>query len=272
MIAALIIVFREVLEAALIVSIVLSATRGLPYVGRWVAAGVFGGLIGSAVVARFAGAISDGLSGYGQEYFNAAVLLLAVSMLTWHNVWMSTHGRQMTEDLKTVGAAVRSGGRPLYALFIVVGLAVLREGSETVLFLYGLAASEGGFANAMTGGAAGLLMGLGVGGALYFGLMRIPTRHLFSVTSWMIALLAAGMAAQAMRYLAAAGLFRLGDSVWDTSFLLSEGSIPGKILHTLVGYMEQPTLIQIIAYVGTLTLISVATHWVAKRQRCSVSL
>ena len=93
MIAALIIVFREVLEAALVISIVLSSTRGLPGVGRWVSAGIAAGVVGAAIVAQFAGVISDTLNGYGQEIFNACVLLLAVAMLAWHTIWMSTHGR-----------------------------------------------------------------------------------------------------------------------------------------------------------------------------------
>jgi len=266
MIAAMVIVFREVLEASLIIGIVLSATRGLPMVNRWVSAGVLAGLIGSVVVARFAGVISDAFTGHGEDLFNATVLLIAVTMLTWHNVWMSTQGRRMIAELKSVGESVRSGGQPLYALSIVVGLGVLREGSEAVLFIYGLAISDGGFADAILGGAAGLVVGALVGTVLYFGLVRIPTRHLFNVTSWLITLLAAGMAAQAMSYLAAAGFFSLGDTLWDSSFLLSQKSIPGKILHTLVGYMDRPTVVQMIAYIGTITMITFATRWASARE------
>ncbi|MDF1749466.1 MAG: FTR1 family protein [Alphaproteobacteria bacterium] len=266
MIAALIIVFREVLEAALIVSIVLSSTRGLPAAGRWVSAGIAAGVVGAAIVARFAGLISDTLNGYGQEIFNAGVLLLAVVMLAWHTIWMSSHGRQMVAELRTVGDQVRGGGRPLYALAIIVGLAVLREGSETVLFLYGLAASDGGFADAMIGGAAGLVIGVTVGAVLYLGLLRVPTRHIFSVTNWMIILLAAGMAAQAMNFLAAAGLVSLGPQLWDSSSLLSEGSIPGKILHTLVGYMDHPAALHLIVYLATIVIIGAATWMVSNNQ------
>lgn len=258
MIAALVIVFREVLEAALVVGIVLAATRGLAGSRRWVSFGIVGGLIGAALVARFAGALTDSLEGYGQEIFNASVLLIAVAMLIWHNAWMASHGRQMAADMRGVGDAVRAGDRPLYALAVVVGAAVLREGAETVLFLYGLAASDGGMMASVTGGAAGLLAGAAAGAALYFGLLRIPPRHLFKVTGWMIALLAAGMAAQAMVFLSAADMMPLGPTLWDTGWLLREDSLTGKILHTLVGYVAEPTEAQLAAYLGTLAVIAAA--------------
>ena len=267
MIAALIIVFREVLEAALIVGIVLAATRGTAGVGRWITAGIAGGIAGSAVVAEFAGTISGTLDGYGQEVFNAAVLLLAVAMLAWHAIWMASHGRQLAGEMRSVGEAVRSGSRPLYALALVVGLAVMREGSETVLFLYGLAASDGGFGAALSGGALGLAGGVVVGAALYLGLLRIPPRHLFGVTNWMVALLAAGMAAQAMSFLAAADLVVLGPQLWDSSALLSQDGLAGRVLHTLVGYIDRPTAVQLTAYLATLLFIQLAGRAVVGRQR-----
>lgn len=267
MIAAFIIVFREVLEAALVVGIVLAATRGLPGAARWTSTGILGGIAGSAVVAHFSGEISAALEGYGQEVFNAAVLLVALLMLAWHNAWMAAHGRQLAVKIRSVGEAVRSGSRPLYALALVVGLAVLREGSETVLFLYGLAASDGGFADALSGGAVGLAGGVAVGAGLYFGLLRIPTRYLFNVTNWLIALLAAGMAAQAMSYLAAADLIELGPELWDSSALLSQDSLAGKILHTLVGYLDRPTALQAMAYLTTLLLIEIMARAAGHQQR-----
>lgn len=271
MIAALVIVFREVLEAALIIGIVLAATRGLPGARRWVVTGVLAGLAGSAVVARFAGAISDGLDGYGQEIFNASVLLLAVVMLGWHNVWMSSHGRRMAEEMRAMGNAVREGARPLCAIALVVGLAVMREGAETVLFLYGLAASDGGFADALGGGALGVVCGALVGTALYLGLLRIPVRHLFGVTGWLVTLLAAGMAAQSMSYLAAADIIPSGPTLWDSTWLLDQRSVAGSILHTLIGYADRPTQAQFVAYVITIVLIQGLSTLVNRRTTGPVS-
>ena len=116
MLATLLIVFRETIEAGLIVGIVLAATRGLPERGRFVALGIVGGLAGAAVVALFAGAITDAFAGSGQELLNACILALAVAMLAWHTAWMARHGRELAAHIRGVGTAVAEG-QPILDLF-----------------------------------------------------------------------------------------------------------------------------------------------------------
>jgi len=257
MLAALVIVFREVIEAGLVIGIVLATARGVYGRGAWVGVGVLAGVAGACLVAAFAGAIGEAFAGSGQELFNATVLLVAVLMLGWHNVWMARHGRAIAAEVKAVGDAVASGARPLAALSVVVGVAVLREGAEVVLFLYGIAVSGSDtLASMATGGTLGLLLGGALTALMYFGLLSIPARYLFSLTSWLIAVLAAGMAAQAVAFLQVAGVATaLPSTVWDTSDLLSEGSVFGKVLHTLIGYTDRPTVLQLAAYVMTLASI-----------------
>ena len=254
MLAALIIVFREVFEAGLIVGIVLAVTGGVPRRNRWIGGGVLAGALVACLVAAFAGALSQLFEGMGQELFNAAILGVAVIMLTWHNIWMSRHGKEIAGDMRAVGQAVAEGDKPLMALAVVVGVAVLREGSEVALFLYGVAASDGGSAlSLLTGGLLGLLLGAGVCLLTYFGLMRIPARALFATTTVLITLLAAGMAAQAVAFLQRASwLTSLDTVVWDSAWLLSETSIGGRALHTLVGYTDQPTQMQLLVYTAVI--------------------
>ena len=162
------------------------------------------------------------------------MLGIAVVMLMWHNAWMARHGREIAAEMRQVGTAVSEGSRPLTALAIVVGLAVLREGSEVVLFLYGIMASGTSGSALLLGGVLGIAAGAAFTALTYFGLLAIPTRYIFSVTSWLIALLAAGMAAQSVQFLYNAGVINaLGTTVWDTSWLLTEGSLFGQLLHTL---------------------------------------
>jgi high-affinity iron transporter len=253
MLGALVIVFREVIEAGLIVGIVMAATRGVAGRGRWVGFGIAAGVLGATIVAAFAGAISQAFEGAGQELFNASVLGVAVVMLMWHNAWMARHGREIAEEMRTIGTAVSEGAKPLTALAIVVGLAVLREGAEVVLFLYGIMAQGTSGAALLMGGLLGIATGAAFTGLTYYGLLAIPSRYIFSVTSWLIALLAAGMAAQAVQFLNNAGVVvALDRTVWDTSWLLSEGSLFGKLLHTLIGYSERPTEMQLMTYIATL--------------------
>lgn len=269
MLASAVIVFREVLEAALIVGIVLAATKGLEGSRRWVGIGIAAGLMGSAILAGSAGALSDALEGVGQEVFNATILAIAVVMLGWHTVWMSSHGREMAAEMKRVGHAVSVGSRPLSVLAVVVGVAVLREGAETVLFIFGVTTSgDVGPYTTLLGCMVGLGAGATVGALIYRGLLAVPTRHLFTVTTWLVTLLAAGMAAQAVNYLAAAGLIDVANQpLWDTSWLLSESSIGGRLLHTLVGYMDRPSASQLAAYGATLVVIAGLARLVERRHQ-----
>ena len=258
MLPSLLIVFREVFEAGLIVGIVMAVTSGVAGRGRWVAGGVAAGVLGACIVALFTGGLSQLFGGSGQELFNAAVLGFAVLMLGWHNVWMSRHGRELAAEMRAAGEAVVSGSKSLAALAVVVMIAVLREGSEVVLFLYGVAAAEGGASLGMLiGGTIGLVLGAAVCLLTYLGLITIPTRYLFGVTSTLISLLAAGMAAQAIAFLQQANILTAFDqTVWDTSWLLSDESFLGRALHTLIGYVDQPTAMQLIVYAATLTIIA----------------
>jgi high-affinity iron transporter len=263
MLGALIIVFREVLEAGLIVGIVMAATKGLAGRGRWIMLGIGAGVAGAGVVALFAEHISEAFEGSGQELLNASVLGAAVVMLMWHNAWMARHGREMAAEMTAVGRAVTAGSRPMTALSAVVGLAVLREGSEVVLFLYGIVATGTSGAALLTGGLLGIVGGAALSALTYCGLVALPTRHVFTVVTILIALLAAGMAAQAMQYLDAAGLVDvLGNRVWDSSGYLPQDGILGRLLHTLVGYTDRPTELQLLAYLATLAAMA-ALSWIA---------
>jgi high-affinity iron transporter len=258
MLGALIIVFREVIEAGLIIGIVMAATRGVAGRGRWVTYGIIAGVLGATLVAFFAGAISQAFAGSGQELFNATVLSIAVVMLMWHNGWMARHGREIAAEMRAIGDAVTEGTKPLTALAVVVGLAVLREGSEVVLFLYGIFASGTTGMALLVGGILGVIAGAAFTALTYFGLLAIPTRYIFTVTTGLISLLAAGLAAQAVQFLNNGGYFVVLDrTVWDTSWLLSEGSIAGHLLHTLIGYTERPTELQLVVYIATLVAMYV---------------
>ncbi len=257
MLASLVIVFREVLEAGLIVGIVLAATQGIAGRGRWLAGGIAAGVAGAAVIALFAGALQSAFAGAGQEVLNACILVAAVLMLGWHQIWMASHGRQMAGEMKAMGRDVALGRRSLFAMALVVAVAVVREGAEVVLFLYGIAASgKEGWPALMLGGAAGVALGALVSLLLYRGLIAIPVSRLFTVTGWLVALLAAGMAGQAAAVLAGADLIPAwGYQLWDTSWLLSEDSIPGRALRALVGYSDRPMGVQVAAWAVVLVTL-----------------
>src|SRR5487761_2654319 len=157
MLGSAIIVFRETLEAALIIGIIAAATRSLQARNTWLIVGISAGVVGALIVASLTGQIAELAQGAGQELFNASILGVAAIMLAWHNIWMARHGMQLARDAQQLGRDVASGSREMSALAAVVALAILREGSETALFLYGLLTSgEESLATVLGGGAVGL--------------------------------------------------------------------------------------------------------------------
>ncbi|KQP07335.1 iron permease [Methylobacterium sp. Leaf99] len=271
MIGAFVIAFREVIEAGLIVGIVMAATRGIAGRGRWIALGILGGLGGAALIALFAEKISDAFEGAGQDILNAAVLIVAVLMLIWHNTWMSKHGRELAGELRATGDKVRTGQTTVAALALVVGAAILREGAELVLFLYGLVASGTSGLDIQFGALAGVAVGAAVSGVSYFGLAAIPTRYVFSVTSALIIFLAAGLASQAAQFLLNAGVVTVLDRpLWNSAAFLREDSLAGRVLHALVGYTDRPSVLQGVVYVGTIVVMVALMQWSSADKRRQV--
>jgi len=256
MLAAAIIVFREVLEASLIIAVVMAASRGIAGRGRWVMGGIGLGVLGASLLALVISDLSSAFEGRLAAILNAVILLSAVAMLTWHNVWMSTHGKQLGSNAAAVGKNVETGGQPLTALMLLTFAAVMREGSETVLFIWAIATSGNQGFSMTLGGIGGVIAGVLVGTLLYRGLLRFPLRYFFSFTSWLILLLTAGLAAQAAGFLNQAELLpALGNKLWDTSHWLSQASIPGQLLHTLIGYIARPSGIEAVFYIGTILMM-----------------
>lgn len=269
MFGSALIIFRETLEAALVIGIIAAATRGVSRRSLWLIIGVACGVIGSFIVAALAETIANLAEGSGQELFNAAVLATAVIMIAWHNIWMSTHGAELARDAKRLGSEVKEGQRELSAIAILVGLTVLREGAESVLFLHGMATgSDNSLVSMLSGGALGLLGGAIVGTFMFVGLMRIPLRWFFSVTGTLLLLLAAGLSSQMAKMLIQADwLPALVSPLWDTSSALPMSSITGSILHVLIGYEATPSGMQILFYAGTIVIIMTLTALVRRNQQ-----
>ncbi len=267
MFSAAIIVFRESLEAFLVISIMVAATRGISQRGNWIAGGVLIGLLGSAAVAMGMERISSLADGMGQELFNVAILTVAVGMLAWHNIWMASHGRVLAQHMKSTARSVAEGGSARSVILVVIALAVLREGSETVLFLYGVATgSENGLRDTLAGGSMGLASAGVIAALMYWGLLRIPVSRFFAVTGVLVLLLAASMASQAARLLVQADVLpSLGAPLWDTSGILAQSTALGTILHGLIGYDTQPAGMQVLVYVLVLVLIASGMRWVSAR-------
>lgn len=257
MLAGALVVFREVLEAMLIIAVVLAATKGVARRWLFIALGVGAGIAGSVMIAVFAAQIAAALEGNGQEIFNAGIMFTVTVLLTWHIVWMQRHGRELANEMRHVGEDVKEGRKPLAVLAAVIALAVWREGSEIVLFMHGLLSSQPA-AQVMGGFALGAVAGVAVGAVLYLGLLRLKLGVMFAATNVLLALIAAGMAARGAGLLIQVGyLPPLADPLWDASGILPETSTLGSFLAALIGYIAQPSGMQMVFYGVTLALITV---------------
>lgn len=252
-----IIVFREVLEAALIIGIVAAATHDVIERTKWISAGILAGLLGSILLAIATRDIAQMADGFGQEIFSICALSIAVVMLAWHNIWMTRHGQELASHAKQTGQDITEGRLARSALFTLIAIAVLREGSETVLFLYGVVSTPDANTDSMfVGGLIGLISGVLVGYLLYFGLLKIPMKWFFKVTSTFVTFLAAAMASQIASFLIQADwVFMYTTPLWDSSRLIDMSSILGTLLHALIGYDAQPSGLQLIFYIGTILAI-----------------
>ncbi len=267
MLATALIIFREVFEIAIILSIVMAATKGLASRNRMVVTGLLAGILGSLIIAYFAGEISSLAEGVGQELFNAGILVAASFMIGWTVLWMRKHAKHLKDQIHSLGKAISHGSAPLYSMSVVIALAVLREGSEIVLFIYGLIASKQPLIHislgAITGFAGGTILGFG----LYKGMLHISPKYIFFVTSWLLVLLAAGLCSIAAGYVISAGYFtNLATILWDSSGILPESSLFGQTLHILIGYSERPMVLQLICYIVVFLSLSLGISLLKDKQ------
>ncbi len=253
------VVFREVFEIALILGVLMAATQGVAKRIQWVWIGILGGISGSVVIAIFADIISQAMEGMGQEILNATILLIAATLIGWTVLWMTRHGRILTQEFRQIGQHVVCGYKPVHTLAMVVALSVLREGAEIVMFAYSAYVTGTSVPHLFLGGLLGASAGTTIGMMIYYGLMKVPTKKIFLVTSWLLILLVAGMVSQAFGFLTAAGKVpEIIPTVWDSSRIIAENSFLGKILHVLIGYTDKPSGIQLIMYLLTMGGLAVA--------------
>jgi len=253
-IASLTIVFREMLEMAMIVGILMAATHQVAASRRWIAGGVALGLSGAMLLAWFMEEMETAFDSTGEFIFNAIVLLLASALLAWTVVWMSKQGRIMAKQMRQAGQDFSSGEMSGMALLLITFSAVVREGSEAVFFLFGAWQVGDQDSNSMVvGGLLGVLLGIGCGYLLYKGLLKISIQHVFQVIAWLLMLVAAGMASQACWNLVVIEwLPPLIDPLWNSSNIVSQDSWLGELLHVLMGYDDRPSGLQVIVFVVTL--------------------
>jgi high-affinity iron transporter len=263
-----VIIFREVLEMSLIVSILFAATSGIKNRNAAILYGILTGIIGSIILALFTSKITNSFHGMGQEIASAIILFSAAIMIGYTVIWIKNHAKDLSKNIKALSKKVINGEKTIYTLFIIVALSILREGAEIVLFSYSYLISGSSSLELMLGGSLGLVLGIIVGLMFYFGLIKSLGKYFFSVTTTILIFLSAGLVASSLGYLIKANVIpAIIYQVWDSSFLISDKGVVGTILHVLTGYISRPSAIQLIGYFLTLIILFTLTKSSSKKTK-----
>lgn len=253
MLSAVIIILREALEASLIVSTLLVSSRIFGISNRWTPWALVSGVAGAAITALFLGTISEWFEGAGQELLNAAMLILVTLLLTGISFCIARCARRNKCPV---------GIRAMQAMLIgAMATAIIREGTEIVIYIYGFSYNGQMLVPVLLGGGIGLGIGISVGVLVYYGLLGLPARYILIVTPVLIALVASGMASEAVLYLIQANWLPSQMPLWDTGGWISEPSLLGQLLYALIAYEATPTPLQAGVHGFTLLLILSLTAW-----------
>ena len=253
---SVVIVLREALEAALMISILLALSRILDMRVRWVAVALVLGLLSAALYGSSLSTISDLFDGVGQEVTNATMQYLVFALLVYCLYRLSRNGQAGTVTLTV-------------AMALAVMLAIAREGSEILVYVSGFLHSEDFFTSVAIGSTIGAIIGISVGVLFYYLLLALPPGRALPTAGILLALVGAGMCAQATRLLIQADWLAASGPLWDTSGLLPKQSTVGQLLYALVGYEATPTAAEVIAHAGslmTMGLIFVAGRHLNRRR------
>jgi high-affinity iron transporter len=250
MLSSLLITLREGLEAALIVGIILAYLartdnrRGFKSVWLGVSLAVVGSLIAGAAIYLLAGEFS----GQAEGIFEGLAMFLAVGVLTWMIFWMRKQAVNIKAHLHAQIQSVLTTGSSL-GLVVLAFVVVVREGIETVLFLFAatrVAESPVLFA---AGGFLGLAVAIGIGYSVYKGASRLNLRAFFNVTSIVLIVFAAGLLAHGIHEFQEAGIVPIVvEHLWDINHILPESSTFGRFLSAILGYNGNPSLVEVVAY------------------------
>jgi high-affinity iron transporter len=263
MLNSVIIILREVLEAALIISVLLASSKSLVHVGQWLLTGLGCGVVGSVAIAVNMTVISEAVEGTGQELLNSALLIAIILAIGGYLYAIYRH----QDALQPSPTATKKAGITLHrftliSMVVIVALTSMREGSEIIIYLKVYFTNLAINASILMGASIGLGIGLSIGALFYFCLAYLSTEKRRWISVIILMLVASGLASEATLGLIQAGYLPSQVPLWDTSNILPERSVLGQLLYALVAYEATPTLLQVDMYVTTffalLVLIGVA--------------
>lgn len=256
---SVIIVLREVLEAALMIGVLLAVSRFLQLSSRWVFFALLFGLSGAMAYGYFLDPVSELFEGVGQELFNAALQFAIFSVLAVIVFHIARH----------LGEPRNQGSLLPVLMAIAVALGVTREGSEIFIYVLGFVQLNDFFSSVGLGSLTGACIGFSVGVLFYYFLLALPDRRALLVALVLLSLTASGLCAQATKLLIQADWITISRPLWDMSGILPEDSLPGQLLYALIGYEASPSATEVAVHVTSLAVVALSglAGWFIFRER-----
>ncbi len=251
-----IVVFRECLEIALLLGVILAATKPISNSRIYIIMGSLIGIVLAAIFALFTRYITVSLGGLGDEMFDACLILLTAAIISWTVVWMQGYTKKIRMGLSALTEEINAGFSSRFIIVTVVAMAILREGAEIILFVYSISSAGNVSVNDyIIGLSVGAIMGLIVGTVIYCGLIKYAGKYIFKITTILLTLIAAGLASESAGIFTSSGIIETcSEQLWDTSWLVSNQSLTGKLLNIVTGYDSKPNGLQIIFYMSTILI------------------
>lgn len=251
-----VVIFRESLEIALLLGVIMAVTRPIENSRTYIVLGALLGLVAASLFAFFARSLSVLFGGVGDELFDACVILLTSAIISWTVIWMQGYTKRIKRDLGELSDKIASGTTSQFMLVLVVAATIFREGVEILLFIYSIASTETIRVNEyITGLGIGAFLGLVVGIIIYLGLVNFAGKYAFKISTILLILIAAGLASEAAGILTSSGIIDImSGEIWDSSWLINDNSEVGRILNVITGYVAKPNELQITFYFTTIIL------------------
>ncbi|MFY9589836.1 FTR1 family iron permease [Rickettsia endosymbiont of Halotydeus destructor] len=254
------IVFRECLEISLLLGVILAVTKQIEKSRLYIIAGVMLGVVWASIFAFFTRKISLSFGGMGDELFDSGVMILITILISWTIIWMQGYGAKVKLHLNNLSERINEGSGSYIMLVLLVASTILREGAEIIILVYSISSVETinstvYLQGLIIGATSGFLLGL----TIYFGLIKLTNqKYIFKISTILLMLIAGGFAANAAGILTSSGLITcLSDQLWDSSWLISDRSMTGNIIHIVTGYIARPNGLQVAAYFCTIILINI---------------
>ena len=266
-----IIIFRECLEIALLLGIILASTRHIQNSRIYIITGAMIGTVLASLFAFFVRTVNAAYGTEGDEIFDSCVILLATLIISWTVVWMQGYTQKIKNNLGKLSEKITAKTASKMLLIAIVAATILREGAEIILLVYSVVSTASLSAREyIMSLAIGSVSGFIVGTIIYTGLIKLPEKYIFKVCTILLILIAAGLAAEAAGILTSVGVIEVyRETVWDTSWLVDNNSITGKLLRITIGYDSKPNRMQLIFYFSTIifTLIMMKIRTIFTRKK-----